>query len=73
MPTLLAAVDSSQPSRIMFRWLLENELQPTDKLHLLHVAMRVGQDREGLPHTDYFDQVGAGWSVLTQGGALYVL
>jgi hypothetical protein len=57
MRTLLAAVANEPNAKLMFEWLLNDELKPDDKLHILHVAMR-DQTDAALPASDYFDQVG---------------
>lgn len=57
MRILLAAVADEPNAKLMFEWLLKDELQPGDRLHILHVAMR-DQTDAALPASDYFDQVG---------------
>jgi hypothetical protein len=66
MRNLLAAVSDEPNAKLMFEWLLKDELQPHDKLHILHVAMR-DQTDAALPASDYFDQVGSTASCVKTG------
>jgi len=50
------AVTDSAESRIMFTWLLENEVKPDDHLHILHVTVK-DPSNAALPGGDYFLQV----------------
>ncbi|KAF8070922.1 hypothetical protein HT031_001003 [Scenedesmus sp. PABB004] len=54
---LLLAVDDTPQSQVMFDWVLDNELQPGDRVHLLHVTLRIASAPRGdLPRGDYFEQ-----------------
>jgi hypothetical protein len=57
MRNLLVAVADDPHSRLMFAWLLKEELKADDSLHILHVSMRDAA-AGSLPGGDYFDQVG---------------
>lgn len=56
MRNLLVAVSNDPACKLMFAWLVQDELKPDDTLHILHVAMREQTDA-ALPGSDYFDQV----------------
>lgn len=63
MRTLLVPVADSSESRIMFTWLVENEIKPGDHLHILHVTV-IDPSNAALPGGDYFLQVtshSSGW------------
>lgn len=71
--TLLVAVTDDPHSRLMFAWLLDGALQPTDQLHILHVALAEPTDA-ALPGGDYFEQVSEAqaawlWSVPVSGSS----
>lgn len=51
----MVALANDVHSKLMFTWLLENELQPDDQLHMLHVSLRDASNG-ALPHSDYFEQ-----------------
>jgi hypothetical protein len=57
MRNLLVAVADDPRSRLMFAWLLKEEVKADDSLHILHVSMRDAVV-DNLPGGDYFDQVG---------------
>jgi Universal stress protein family len=53
---LLLALTDSEPSQLVFDYVMQKELSAGDMLHIVHVVIDEAQPGKGVPRSDYFQQ-----------------